>query len=177
MEIPAPDTIRASAVIIALPGRRRDSLKVVTDACDKLGFVGVVDDWAAGSKLIAELAPMLVVVDSDGLDEPVFLQILKQLKAEYPQVSCCVAVNTQEHACQARIAGAEIVLQTGFSANTFFDAIAALAKRKNAERVHPILLEGGILSDDQTDEIPETENPVDAQSAASSQEVSPKLAV
>jgi DNA-binding NarL/FixJ family response regulator len=120
------ETRCAPAIIIAPPGLMRDSLKVVMEASGRITFVGAEDDWTAGLKMVAELGPKLVVVDTDGLGERFSWQTVQQLDMGKAYVPYCFVVHTREEEDQAKSAGAKIVLQAGFSTQAFFDAIAGL---------------------------------------------------
>lgn len=120
------ETARVPAIIIAPPGLLRDSLKVVMIASDRISFVGTGDDWTDGLKMMSDLVPKLVVVDTENLGETFSWQILQQLYDEQTHVIFCVVVHTREEEHQARNIGVQIVLQAGFSTQTFFAAIEEL---------------------------------------------------
>ena len=111
-----------SALIIAPPGRLRDSLRVLLRASGRIARVEEADDARLGLQSIAERPPGLVVLDA-GLCEEDALAVLGQIKTQWPQAPCLVLVNNLDKEPMARAAGADSVLQAGFATETFFSAI------------------------------------------------------
>ena len=70
---------RVSALIIAPPGRLRDSLRVLLRASGRIGRVEEADDARFALGAIAERPPGLVVLDA-GLGEADALELLGQIK-------------------------------------------------------------------------------------------------
>ncbi len=118
-------TQRVLALIIAPPGRLRDSLRVLLRASGRIGRVEETDDARFGLQSIAEHPPGLVVLDA-GLEEDDAPGILPQLKGEWPQLPCLVLVRSLDQEPMARAAGADAVLQAGFDTETFFSTIEHL---------------------------------------------------
>jgi DNA-binding NarL/FixJ family response regulator len=112
---------RVSALIIAPPGRLRDSLRVLLRASGRIGRVEEADDARLGLGSIAERPPGLVVLDA-GLEEDA-LGVLGQIKTQWPRLPCLVLVRNLEQEPTARAAGADAVLQAGFATETFFSTI------------------------------------------------------
>lgn len=139
---------RSHAIIIAKPGYLRDSLQVVMQATGKVNFVGIADDWDSGLKMAHNLTPNLIVIDTNGIGEPICWQSLRQFKVDAPDISWCMVTRTVEQQTLARQAGIDIVLAAGFSTKSLFDAIDQL-NRKNEKAQWPVWLEGGDPSFDQ----------------------------
>jgi len=111
-----------SALIIAPPGRLRDSLRVLLRASGRIARVEEADDARLGLQSIAERPPGLVVLDA-GLCEEDALAVLGQIKTQWPRLPCLVLVNNLDQEPVARAAGADAVLQAGFATEDFFSAI------------------------------------------------------
>lgn len=116
---------RVSALIIAPPGRLRDSLRVLLRATGRVARVEQASDARSSLQSIAERPPGLVLLDAD-LGEDDARGILPQLKGEWPQLPCLVLVHSLDQEHLARAAGADAVLQAGFATETFFSTIDRL---------------------------------------------------
>lgn len=113
---------RVSALIIAPPGRLRDSLRVLLRASGRIARVEETDDAHFVSQSITERPPGLVLLDANlGDDET--RRVLQQLKTQWPRLPCLVLVRNLEQEHMARAAGADGVLQAGFATETFFSTL------------------------------------------------------
>jgi DNA-binding NarL/FixJ family response regulator len=110
-----------SALIIAPPGRLRDSLRVLLRASGRIAHVEEADDAGFGLQSIVARPPGLVLLDA-GPEEDTWGG-LRQLKTQWPQLPCLVLVHNLDQEPSARAAGADAVLQPGFSTETFFSAV------------------------------------------------------
>jgi DNA-binding NarL/FixJ family response regulator len=111
-----------SALIIAPPGRLRDSLRVLLRASGRIAHVEEADDARVGLQSIVARPPGLVLLDA-GLGEEDALAVLGQIKTQWPQLPCLLLVNNLDQEPMARAAGADSVLQPGFATETFFSTI------------------------------------------------------
>jgi DNA-binding NarL/FixJ family response regulator len=116
---------RFSALIIAPPRRRRDSLRVLLRANDGIEHVEQADDARSGLQNVTTRQPGLVLLDAD-LGDGDARGVLQQLKTQWPQLPCLVLAHNlnQEHV--AWVAGADAVLQAGFATETFISTIEHL---------------------------------------------------
>ena len=119
------DTDCTSALIIAPPGRLRDSLQVLLQAGNELALAGQADDARSGLRMIAEHRPTLVLLDTRLPDDDAW-QVLAHLKRNYPQIRCFVLAHNFKQERRARETGADAIFLAGFSAETFFEAIESI---------------------------------------------------
>jgi DNA-binding NarL/FixJ family response regulator len=119
------DTNCISALIIAPPGRLRDSLQVLLQAGNKITLAGQADDARSGLQLVAEYRPALVLLDTYLPGDDAW-QILEHLKRNYPQIDCFVLAHSFDQERRAQEAGADAVFLAGFSAETFFEALKSI---------------------------------------------------
>jgi DNA-binding NarL/FixJ family response regulator len=117
---------RISTLIIAPPGRFRDSLRVLLRAGKQISLIGQADEGTAGLKIIAEEKPRLVLLDADLPDEAAW-GILDQLKKESENIRCLLLTHTPHQQAKAQQAGANAVLPDGFSTEILFENLQSLA--------------------------------------------------
>lgn len=99
-------------LVIAPPGRLRDSLRVLLRSAD-VAHILEADTFQAGLSALAQAQPALVVLDPGGpLDDVAHL--LRQLKHNDHR-RCLVWAHTAEQERQAREAGADETLAPGLS--------------------------------------------------------------
>ena len=115
----------ASALIIAPPGRLRDSLRVLLRATGRIARLEEAHDARSGLQSIAARAHALVLLDADLGDDDT-RRVLGQLETQWPQLPYLVLVHTLDQEHMARAAGAGTVLQAGFATETFFSTIERL---------------------------------------------------
>jgi DNA-binding NarL/FixJ family response regulator len=123
----------ATILVIAPPGRLRDSLCVVLQSGERIGFVDKVDNYTEGQRVLGERATTLIVLDLQE-DTESLGRTLRWLKTEWPGIPCLVVAHNQKQEHQAQASGGDAVLQVGFSAETLFGAIADIMNRKIEER-------------------------------------------
>jgi DNA-binding NarL/FixJ family response regulator len=119
------DTNCTSALIIAPPGRLRDSLQVLLQASNSLAPAGQADDACSGLLMVAEYRPALVLLDTHLPGDDAW-QVLEHLKHNYPQIRCFVLAHSFDQERRAQETGADAVFLAGFSAETFFEAIKSI---------------------------------------------------
>jgi DNA-binding NarL/FixJ family response regulator len=113
------------ALIVAAPGRLRDSLRVLLRACESITVVGLANDGGDALLQVAQDPPALVLLDAnliatrDG-------ETLRRIKGRWPRVRCLVLAHGVEQERLARAAGADAVLQAGFRAEVLFETIRSL---------------------------------------------------
>jgi len=121
-------------LIIAPPGRLRDSLRVLLRASHPGARVTQADDLPTGLRMIVELFPTLVLLDADVSGNGA-TQAVQQVKAHCLTLPYIVLAHSSEQEYQARVAGADGVFQAGASAEAFFAIIeSAFQKRTEATR-------------------------------------------
>ncbi len=113
-------------LVIAPPGRLRDSLLVLLQASGQVSLAGQADDGPAGLCWLAERIPIAVLLDADLPDGQAWWA-LRWIKNKWPQLPCLVLAHTHAQECQARVDGAEVVVQVGLSSETLFNALDELA--------------------------------------------------
>jgi DNA-binding NarL/FixJ family response regulator len=113
-----------SALIIARPGRMRESLSALLVATSQFGRVDCADDLSSALQRPAEPPPALALVDVD-LPGPDVEPALKQIKAVWPNAQYLVLVEAgQEQLAQK--SGADGILRKGFRSTELFAMIAFL---------------------------------------------------
>ncbi len=118
-------------LIVARPGRMRDSLRALLRAIPQLEIVGQADNGSSALGMVTNYHPSLVLLDSDLPDDEAWT-VLKKTKSEWPQTRCIVLANSVHQQWLAKTAGADSVLLTGFPATKFFAAIEALLPQYEA---------------------------------------------
>ncbi len=95
-------------LIIAPPGRMRDSWHVLLRATDVLTTVFHADNGAEGLQIVAQHPRAWVLLDS-GLEDDAW-QALVQLQRAWPQARCLVVVHRAAHAQKAAALGAHGII-------------------------------------------------------------------
>lgn len=101
-------------LVVAKPGRLRDSLLLLLTTILKLAKVDHVDDGPSLMRQIQQQPPDLILMDSD-LEHNGSLEALQALKAKAPLIPCLVIVSNSRQQSMARNAGADGMLLRGFS--------------------------------------------------------------
>lgn len=115
------------ALIVARPGRLRESLSVLLAATSQIGRVDNVDDGPAALRMFAESPPALVLLDTNMPNDGV-QTVLRQIKAGWPQTLCLVLADNDQERRAAQAAGADGVLLKGFSAARLLATVERLLK-------------------------------------------------
>jgi len=129
-------TDMARVLVIAMPGRLRDSLKTCLSSFSRIGSVRVCADVAAAVGEIAEKAPDLVVLDA-GLEGPTDLASLCLVKNTYPSLRAVALVPDLKHQAEAKMAGADVVLLHGFVSEELLLKIEAVLELPKAAETMP----------------------------------------
>ncbi len=112
----------ASALIIASPGRLRDSLRVMLSAKGEITRNQLADDGKAALLELAKNRPSLVLLDAN-LPGGEAWRVLDELKQRWPQTRCVVWAHTPTQVRRAASAGADGVLGARFSSSNLSVAI------------------------------------------------------
>ncbi len=121
-----------SALIVAKPGRMRDSLEALVASMRQIEIVNKADDGPSALEIITSHPPTLVLVDSNLSGDETW-SILRQIKFKWPQTRCLVLTDTIRQKWMAQGAGADSILRTGFPAAKFFSTIEGLLARQEAQ--------------------------------------------
>ena len=114
-----------SALIIAPPGRWRDSLRVLLLASGKVAHVSQVDDALVCLPDITAHPPNLVLLSAHSSDGSLW-QTVRELKRQCPQMRCVALVHTRAQEQLAREAGADALLPEGFTTEELFNVIGTV---------------------------------------------------
>jgi DNA-binding NarL/FixJ family response regulator len=112
-------------LIIAKPGRIRNSLEALLQVIPRLNVVGIAGHSFLAMKMLTQYHPALVLLDIDLPDNQAW-DLLKQIQLSRPQTRCLLLVNSNEQQRAARIAGANAALLKGFAAVELFTTIEKL---------------------------------------------------
>lgn len=110
---------------MARPSLLRDGLSAVLSAIPQAEIVGQVADGHAALGMVLERHPALVVLEGDRPGKEVW-DVLRQIKAEWPQTRCVVLADDTFQQGAANAAGADIALVKGFPAEALFTTIERL---------------------------------------------------
>ena len=113
-----------SVLIVAKPGRIRDSLEALLRTIPQVKIVGQVDDVSTALEMIAEYSPDLVLLVAN-LSHDEARQILEYVK-DVPRTQCLVLTDTRLNLERAEAAGADEVLLTGFPTSKLFESVTRL---------------------------------------------------
>ena len=113
-------TKKESLLIVAAPGRLRDSLEALLKTLSWLHIIEPVDNKFSALEMMTQYQPKLVLLDNEGWN------LLKSIKTLYPQVHCLALVNGLQQQQAAKSAGADLTLLKGFVASELFTAIEKL---------------------------------------------------
>ena len=124
----------AWALIIAPPGRLRDSVCVLLRASTKIERIELSDGQEAGWTSRAACPPDLILLDAGALGDQAWTTLL-HLRQRWPQCACIVMTHTAGQERQARQAGAGYVLRAGFSAQDLSQMIKTLETPPDYEEI------------------------------------------
>ncbi len=116
--------LHISVLIVAPPGRWRDSLAVLLRAGGLKLEIELVDD-GPGLPRLAGGPPAVVLVDA-GLPNDGAWQLLGSARRDWPPARCVVLAHTLAQEQRARSVGADAVLQVGFSGEALYTTMRAL---------------------------------------------------
>lgn len=114
-------------LVVAKPGRLRDSLLLLLATILKVAEVDQVDDAPSLMRHVEQRPPDLILMDTD-LEHNGSLEALQALKAEAPLIPCLVIVSNAHQQSMARNAGADGLLLRGFSSMELAGEIGRLVR-------------------------------------------------
>ena len=112
-------------LIVAKPGRMRNSLRALLNSMQGIDVIAQVDDALAALKILEQGYPALMLLDAN-LPYTDAKVVLQYTKSKWPQAKCVVLAANIHQKRQAKADGADEVLLKGFSANTLFSTIRIL---------------------------------------------------
>jgi DNA-binding NarL/FixJ family response regulator len=115
-------TNREAVLIVAKPGRLRDSLKALLKPISRIQIVGQAADGPAALSLVKQHCPKLILLDGS-LPDNQNGTLLRLIKAQYPQAHCIVLAENIQQQRTARMVGANTALLKGFAVAELFTAI------------------------------------------------------
>jgi DNA-binding NarL/FixJ family response regulator len=99
-----------------------EGLQALLRTFPEIEIIGQADCDSQALTLIAQWQPALVLLDSS-LTSQEMLPTLIQIKGRYPRTHCIVLIENVQRQGEARGAGADIALISGFSAEALHAAI------------------------------------------------------
>jgi DNA-binding NarL/FixJ family response regulator len=115
----------ALVLVVAKPGRIRNSLQALLQLMPQLKMAGVTTHNFSAMQMLAQYNPALVLLDVDLPDNQAWY-LLKQIQLKRPQTRCLLFVNSIEQQRAARVAGANAALLKGFEVIDLFTTIERL---------------------------------------------------
>jgi DNA-binding NarL/FixJ family response regulator len=112
----------AVMLLVGKPGHLRDALQSLVGVAPGLDNLVTADAGLLALKVMREVRPTLVLVGS-GLPDIEVLELLRQVKEEWPETACLVLTDGTQQSRQALAAGADRVLPVGSPAGHLFSAI------------------------------------------------------
>ena len=114
-----------SILVVAKPGRLRDSLQVLLQLMPQLKVAGIASHSFLAMPMLARYHPALVLLDADLPDDQAWI-LLRQMQLAQPQARCLFLANSIEQQRAAGAAGASATLLKGFEAIELFTTIEKL---------------------------------------------------
>jgi DNA-binding response OmpR family regulator len=119
-------------LIVATPGRMRDSLSwLLASGLDRVA-IRTADDGRAARRLVAEQCPALVLLDTNLPGEDAWA-LLELICANGHQSRCLVLADSMQQQRQARNVGADASLLKGFSTVELYAVVERLLAAREAE--------------------------------------------
>lgn len=115
----------ALILIVAKPGRIRNSLQALLQIMPRLKVAGIASHSFMAMQLLTQYSPALVMLDVDLPDNQAWV-LLQQIRQKQQQTPCLLFVNSIEQQRAARAAGAKAALLKGFEVLELFSAIEKL---------------------------------------------------
>jgi DNA-binding NarL/FixJ family response regulator len=110
-----------------MPGRVRDGLEAMLASIPHVEILGEVEDGASTLRIVSRSQPALVLLDADLLNDEDW-DILRTIKARWPQTQCLLLTETSRQVQVARNNGADETLFKGFSMAELSQAIRRLCQ-------------------------------------------------
>jgi DNA-binding NarL/FixJ family response regulator len=106
------NSVKLQTVIAARPGAIREALQSILALSSRLEISGVANGGLSALRLVRQLKPALVVIDSGLLDDEIAM-LLEQIKEEQPQTRCLVvAENTRQREAFLALGTDAVVLRS-----------------------------------------------------------------
>ena len=109
-------------LLIGKPGHLRDALQSLVGVAPGLGRLVTADTGLLALTAMRDVRPTLVLVASD-LPEGEVVELLRQIKEEWPETGCLVLTDSAQGRRQSLAAGTDYVLSAGLSAGQLFSTI------------------------------------------------------
>lgn len=116
------ETNQKTALVVAQPGKLRDSLQVLLTAISQLETVMVADDGSTALRMMVNRRPTVVLIDFDCQPEGA-ISLLESIKADWPQVHC-LFLTDKPLSSKVLVSGVDGVLRKGMSAVHLFETVA-----------------------------------------------------
>lgn len=116
-----------SALILARPGRLRDSLGALLTAMPQIRQVDSTDDAVTALDRFANPPPNLILMDTNLASNGLSLT-LRQIKDRWPQARCLILADDVRQQYIARKAGADSALLKGYPTAQLFATIERLLR-------------------------------------------------
>ena len=113
---------RVVALLVGKPGPLRSALQSLLETMPGLVIPVAADTGLLALRMIRDVQPPLVVVGS-GLPDEEVLELLRQIKDEWPETACLVFSESVRQRRLALAAGADSALPAGLPAGRIFSAI------------------------------------------------------
>ena len=113
------------ALIVAMPGRFRDSLRALLVAAPHIEAVDQADDAPSALKVVAARRPALVLLDTSLPGNQVWIA-LRQIKAERPETRCIILADNTRWQQEGNNSDADAVLLKGFLTAELFQTVERL---------------------------------------------------
>jgi DNA-binding NarL/FixJ family response regulator len=125
-----------SALIVARPGHRRDSLRALLKVIPQLEIINQADDGVTALNIVNGQQPTLMLLDSTLSDDEVRL-VLEQVECRPAHAFCLVLTETNERQKMARAVYADETMPADFAITDFLATTTRLLspQRETNERL------------------------------------------
>jgi DNA-binding NarL/FixJ family response regulator len=120
----------ALVLIVAKPGRIRNSLQALLQVMPRLKVAGITSHSYSTMPLLTQYNPALVLLDVDLPDNQAWI-LLKEIQLKRLQSRCLLFVNSIEQQRAAKSAGANAALLKGFEVMELVTTIEKLLPQYN----------------------------------------------
>ncbi|HDQ73354.1 MAG TPA: response regulator transcription factor [Chloroflexi bacterium] len=130
--MPAKKNAPTSALILARPGRLRDSLGALLTSMPQIQRVNSAEIDNKALELFTDPPPNLIVIDTNLMPNRLS-STLEQIKARWPQARYVILVDDVRQQQIAKAAGADSALLKGFPTAQLFATIERLLQLRPAK--------------------------------------------
>jgi DNA-binding NarL/FixJ family response regulator len=110
----------------------RDSLHFLLRTVPGIETVGSADDSSSALRIISDLCPALVLLDTNLPGEDT-VTVLRRLQADACRPRCLVLADTRQQQRDAMAAGADAVLLKGYTTTRLFQVIQTLTSERERQ--------------------------------------------